>query len=250
MTNMTFNTFNADLVKRIVVDVADATRITKSLIQSAAALPKYMTDNIASEDYTMRMAMQGNKSCEMRVIEGLTHGAWTEFFAQHNAHHLLINGENAVMNKYVYADSVQRKHYNDVKELVQFNYVNAWDFFNDHLHITPARRSQWLTKLLGYTGANWKKRSDTFKTKLTMRDLDSYGIVSRELARSVYAICLALNIEFTFDKLYTELRNNRRIDGTQFYLIDGLELTVELHMNGNSTLRMSKELVDQLNAML
>ena len=66
----------------------------------------------------------------------------------------------------------------------------------------------------------------------------------------VLTLFIGGNVEAAREIDNTELRNNRRIDGVPFALVEGLDLTLELHANGNTTLRIGKGLVSALNDML
>ena len=107
-----------------------------------------------------------------------------------------------------------------------------------------------IVDVLDRTGKDYKNHCTAFKSKMSLRGLDSYGTVATEFLRAVYAVCAALGVECSFNLMYTELRNNRRIDGVPFALVEGLDLTLELHANGNTTLRVGKDLVSVLNDML
>lgn len=243
------NTFNIELVKRIESDAADAARTFKSTMAALSALPAYMTGAAFSPDFDLRYACKGDKMAFNRINEAFTHAAWSEFFTEHDAHHLILDRERACQNQYRFADEQRRSTHSGVKNLKPFTYTAAWDFFNDHLHITPEKAAKWLHDVLDRTGKDYKNHNTAFKSKMSLRGLDSYGTVSSELARALYAVCLKLPIEFTFNSFYTELRNHNKIDGTQFAPVPGLDMTCEYHANGNTTLRIGKELVNRLNEL-
>lgn len=244
------NTLNNALTARIETETAAALIATQALFAAMTSTPKYITDNIVANDYDMRMALTGDKRAQNTVSQGVFHGAWSEWLSAHDAHHLLIDREREAQYCLMFADSYRRTMYNGVKSLLPFTATNAADFFNANLLVTPAKRAAWLNDVLERSGKDFRNHNTAFKSKMSLRGLDSYGTVSNELARALYAACLALGINFTFDKFYTELRNNRRIDGAQFSLIDGLDLTIEWHQNGNATVRIGKALVTQLNDMV
>ncbi|UJE34781.1 hypothetical protein vBAbaPP1_169 [Acinetobacter phage vB_AbaM_P1] len=244
------NTFNVELVKKIESDLATSKVVVMDALTAMQKVPSYMSEHIANADYTMRQALVGNNSSIASVLSGLTHAAWSEFFDNHLAHHLIIDRECVATNKHVFADTYKRSLYNGVNELVEFNQDNAKEFFNDFLNVDRARCSKWLKEVLERTGKDWKNSSKEFKTKMTLRGLDSYGTVSRELGRTLFAVCKHLGLEFTFNKYYTELRNHSKINGDKFKVNDDLDITFEYHQNGNTTLRISKDLVDMLNGML
>lgn len=244
------NTFNIELAIRIEKDVNSAEILFKDALDSLAVLPAYMTGAAFSPDFDLRAACKGDRRAFNCLNAAFTHAAWGEFFTAHDAHHLILDRERVCQNAYRFADEQRRTLYNGVKQLTPFTYQNAWDFFNAHLHVTPERASKWLNDVLDRTGKDYKSHSTAFKSKMSLRGLDSYGTVSSELARALYAVCLKLGVEFTFNSFYTELRNHNKIDGTQFAPVEGLDLTCEYHANGNTTLRIGKDLVTQLNAML
>lgn len=244
------NTFNIELVKKIEVDLTESTKVMNALFSQTKVLPKYMTEHVAMGDYDMRKAFEGDTRNIKCVVRGLTHASWSRFFSDHNAHHLIIDREVAVQHKYVFADNYKRTLYNNISELEEFNYTNAWDFFNDHLLVNNDKCSKWLKEMLERTGKDYRNCNTEFKAKMSLRGLDSYGCVSREVARALFAACKFLHIEFTFDEFYTNIRNNRRIDGNQFNVIEGLDMTFELHQNGNTTVRIGKDLVKHLNDLI
>lgn len=244
------NTLNNALTARIETETAAALIATQTLFATMISTPKYITDNIVANDYDMRMALTGDKRAQNTVLQGVMHGAWSEWLTAHDAHHLLLDREREIQHSLMFADSYRRSMYNGVKSLLPFTATNAADFFNANLLVTPAKRAAWLNDVLERSGKDFRNHNTVFKSKMSLRGLDSYGTVSNELARALYAACLELGIDFTFDKFYTELRNNRRIDGAQFALIDGLDLTIEWHQNGNATVRIGKALVTQLNDMV
>lgn len=244
------NTLNAELTARIEKETLAALVAIQEMFASMANTPKYITDNIVASDYDMRMALTGDKRAQNTVLQGVMHGAWSEWLAAHDAHHLLIDRERAAKHSLMFADSYRRAMYNGVKSLLPFTATNAADFFNANLLVTPAKRAAWLRDVLERSGKDFRNHNTAFKSKMSLRGLDSYGTVSNELARALYAACLELGIDFAFDKFYTELRNNHRIDGAQFSVIDGLDLTLEWHKNGNATVRIGKALVAQLNDMV
>lgn len=244
------NTFNTELVKKIETDLAASKIIVMDALIAMQKVPSYLSEHVAEADYTMRQAFLGNNSSVASVLSGLTHAAWSEFFSNHLAHHLIIDREYVAQHKYVFADSYKRTTYNGIKELVEFNQANAEEFFNDFLNVDRVKCSKWLKDLLERTGKDWKNSSKEFKSKMTLRGLDSYGTVSRELGRTLFAVCKHLGLDFTFDKYYTELRNHSKINGDKFKVNDDLDITFEYHQNGNTTLRISKDLVDLLNGLL
>lgn len=244
------NTLNNALTARIETETLTAIVAIQEMFAVMASTPKYITDNIVANDYDMRMALTGDKRAQNTVLQGVMHGAWSEWLAAHDAHHLLLDREREIQHCLMFADSYRRTMYNGVKSLLPFTVVNATEFFNENLLVTPAKRAAWLNDVLERSGKDFRNHNIAFKSKMSLRGLDSYGTVSNELARALYAACLELGIDFTFDKFYTELRNNRRIDGAQFSVIDSLDLTIEWHQNGNATVRIGKALVTQLNDMV
>lgn len=244
------NTFNIDLAIRIEADAADASRTFKSTMAALSALPSYMTGAAFSPDFDLRYACKGDKMAFNRINEAFTHAAWSEFFTEHDAHHLILDRERACQNEYRFADEQRRSTYSGVKNLTPFTYTAAWDFFNAHLLVTDEKAAKWLNGVLDRTGKDYKNHSTAFKTKMSLRGLDSYGTVSNEFARALYAVCLRIGVEFTFNSFYSELRNRNKIDGSQFAPVDGLDLTCEYHANGNTTLRIGKDLVTKLNDMV
>lgn len=244
------NTFKAELVKTIENELQTSKDTLTVSLDMMKSLPKYMSEAVAGGDYEMRRAYEGEARNIMYVISGLTHAAWSKFFSEHHAHHLIIDREESCKRPYMFADSYKRTFYSGVKELVAFNQENAEDFYNAHLLVNVEKTSKWLGEVLDRTGKDYKSCNKEFKTKMTLRNLDSYGHVGRELARALFAVCKLMNIEFSFDKYYTELRNNRVIDGEKFKVIDELDITFEKHQNGNTTLRIGKELVEQLNKLI
>ncbi|AZF88549.1 hypothetical protein TAC_0161 [Acinetobacter phage TAC1] len=244
------NTFNIELVKKIESDLATSKVVVMDALTAMQKVPSYLSEHVAEADYTMRQAFLGNNSSIASVLSGLTHAAWSEFFSNHLTHYLIIDRECVATNKYTFADSYKRTTYSGVKELVEFNQANAEEFFNEFLNIDRAKCSKWLKGLLERTGKDWKNSSTEFKTKMTLRGLDSYGTVSRELGRTLFAVCKHLGLDFTFDKYYTELRNHNKINGDKFKVNDDLDITFEYHQNGNTTLRIDKDLVKLLNDLL
>lgn len=243
------NTFKNELAARIESDVAKSQIAFIAALDKLAALPAYMTDAAFSPDFDLRSACKGDKFAFNRINAAFTHAAWSEFFTAHDAHHLIIDRERNCQNEYRYADEQRRNTYSGVKQLTPFTLAAASDFFDAHLSVTPERAAKWLNDMLDRTGKDYKNHSTAFKAKMSLRGLDSYGTVSSELARALYAICVNLDVEFTFNSFYTELRNNNRIDGNQFKTVDGLDITYENHANGNTTLRIGKDLVTELNKL-
>ena len=237
------------LAAKLEIDVNAARTALAATFGAMTALNKNLIDGIYAADYDMRTACAGDKRAQLRVMDGITHAAWMEFFSAHDAHHLIIDRERVIQQPYTFADSYKRYCYNGTPSLAQFTAEAAGQFWRDNLQLTDARRAKWLSDVLDRTGKDYKNHSTAFKTKMSLRGLDSYGTVATEFLRAVYAVCAALGVECSFNLMYTELRNNRRIDGVPFALVDGLDLTLELHANGNTTLRIGKDLMDALNEM-
>lgn len=244
------NTLNTQLVARLGTETIKAVADVTTAITVLNALPKYISSATFSPDFDLRSACEGDKMALNRILEGIYHGAWNEFFTNHDAHHLIIDRERTVQNVYVFSDCTRRKKHQGVKTLITFTPEAATDFYNNHLAVTPEKRIKWLNDLLDRTGKDYKNHSTEFKAKMSLRGLDSYGTVSSELGRAIFAVCLNLGIEFTFNSFYTELRNNNRIDGEQYKVVEGLDITFENHQNGNTTLRIGKDLVNKLNALI
>lgn len=242
--------FNIELAVKLENDVAATRTALAATFGAMTALNKNLIDGIYAADYDMRTACAGDKRAQLRVMDGITHAAWMEFFSAHDAHHLIIDRERVIQQPYTFADSYKRYCYNGTPSLAQFTAEAAGQFWRDNLQLTDARRAKWLSDVLDRTGKDYKNHSTAFKTKMSLRGLDSYGTVASEFLRAVYAVCAALGVECSFNFMYAELRNNRRIDGVPFALVDGLDLTLELHANGNTTLRIGKDLVSALNGML
>lgn len=243
------NTFNTELAMRIESDVAASERAFKSTIEALSALPAYMTGAAFSPDFDLRSACKGDKFAFNRIDAAFTSAAWGDFFTAHDAHHLILDRERACQNAYRYADEQRRNMYSGIKNLTPFTVAAASDFFNTHLHVNAERTAKWLNDLLDRTGKDYKNHSTAFKSKMSLRGLDSYGTVSSEFARALYAVCLNVGNDFTFNSFYTELRNHNKIDGSQFAPVEGLDITCEYHANGNTTLRIGKDLVTRLNGL-
>lgn len=249
MTNA--NLFNAELTAKLDAQAAQARERIAAVLNTAAQLPSFIIDNVFVDDYTLcRAITAADTRAAKSVMQGIESGVWREFLRQHLAHHLILDREHSVIHKYVFSSSNKRDYYNDIRELVPFSYKEALQFHADNLLITPEKRKKWLMDILERTGSDWRKANTCFKAKMTLRGLDVYGARAAEFARCVYSVCLAVGLDFTFDKFYTELRNNRQINGEAFGLIDGLGLTLEWHQNGNTTLRIDKALVSTLNAII
>lgn len=242
--------FNIELAVKLENDVAAARTALAATFGAMTALNKNLIDGIYAADYDMRTACAGDKRAQLRVMDGIPHAAWMEFFSAHDAHHLIIDREREAQRPHTFADAYKRSHYHGVSALMPFTAEAAGQFWQDNLRMTDARRAKWLRDVLDRTGKDYKNHCTAFKTKMSLRGLDSYGTVATELLRAVYAACDALGVECSFNLMYTELRNNRRIDGVSFALVAGLDLTLELHANGNTTLRVGKDLVSVLNDML
>lgn len=242
--------FNIELAVKLENDVNAARTALAATFGAMAAINKNLIDGIYAADYDMRTACAGDKRAQFRVMDGITHAAWMEFFSAHDAHHLILDRERVIQQPYTFADSYKRHCYNGTPALAQFTAEAAGQFWRDNLQLTDARRAKWLNDVLDRTGKDYKNHCTAFKSKMSLRGLDSYGTVATELLRAVYAVCAALGVECSFNLMYTELRNNRRIDGVPFALVDGLDLTLELHANGNTTLRIGNDLVNALNEML
>lgn len=243
------NKFNTELVTRIESDAVESERIFKSTMAALSSLPSYMAGAAFSPDFDLRYACKGDKMAFNRINAAFTHAAWSEFFTAHDAHHLLLDRERTCQNEYRFADEMRRATHHGIKQLTPFTYAAALDFFNNYLHVTPEKTEKWLNDVLDRTGKDYKNHNTAFKSKMSLRGLDSYGTVANEIARALYAVCLELSIDFTFNSFYSELRNHNRIDGTQFAPVPGLDLTFEYHANGNATMRISKELVNRLNEL-
>lgn len=242
--------FNIELAVKLENDANAARTALAATFGAMAAINKNLIDGIYAADYDMRTACAGDKRAQLRVMDGITHAAWMEFFSTHDAHHLILDRERVIQQPYTFADSYKRHCYNGTPSLAQFTAEAAGQFWRDNLQLTDARRAKWLNDVLDRTGKDYKNHCTAFKTKMSLRGLDSYGTVATEFLRAVYAVCGALGVECSFNSMYTELRNNRRIDGVPFALVEGLDLTLELHANGNTTLRIGKGLVSALNDML
>lgn len=242
--------FNIELAVKLENDANAARTALAATFGAMAAINKNLIDGIYAADYDMRTACAGDKRAQLRVMDGITHAAWMEFFSTHDAHHLILDRERAIQQPYTFADSYKRHCYNGTQALTPFTAEAAGQFWRDNLQLTDARRAKWLNDVLDRTGKDYKNHCTAFKPKMSLRGLDSYGTVATEFLRAVYAVCAALDVECSFNLMYTELRNNRRIDGVPFALVEGLDLTLELHANGNTTLRIGKDLVSVLNDML
>ena len=242
-------TLDNALATKLENDVNAARAALNATFGVMASLNKELIDGTYAADYDMRTACAGDKRAQLRVLDGIYHAAWLAFFSEHDAHHLILDRERVIQQPYTFADSYKRNYYNDVRALTPFTAEAAAQFWQDNLQITDARRAKWLHDVLDRTGKDYKNHCTAFKSKMTLRGLDSYGTVATELLRAMYAACDALGVECTFNTMYTELRNNRRIDGVPFALVDSLGLTLELHANGNTTLRIDKTLVAALNEM-
>ena len=242
--------FNIELAVKLENDVAATRTALAATFGAMTALNKNLIDGIFAADYDMRTACAGDKRAQLRVMDGITHAAWMEFFSAHDAHHLIIDRERVIQQPYTFADSYKRYCYNGTQSLAQFTAEAAGQFWRDNLQLTDARRAKWLNDVLDRTGKDYKNHCTAFKPKMSLRGMDSYGTVATEFLRAVYAVCVALGVECSFNFMYAELRNNRRIDGVPFALVDGLDLTLELHANGNTTLRIGNDLVNALNEML
>ena len=242
--------FNIELAVQLENDVAAARTALAATFGAMTALNKNLVDGIYAADYDMRTACAGDKRAQLRVMDGIPHAAWMEFFSAHDAHHLIIDRERVMQQPYTFADAYKRSCYNGTPSLMPFTAEAAGQFWQDNLRVTDARRAKWLRDVLDRTGKDYKNHCTAFKTKMSLRGLDSYGTVATEVLRAVYAACDALGVECSFNLMYTELRNNRRIDGVPFALVAGLDLTLELHANGNTTLRAGKDLMSVLNDML
>ena len=242
--------FNIELAVQLENDVAAARTALVATFGAMTALNKNLIDGIYAADYDMRTACAGDKRAQLRVMDGIPHAAWMEFFSAHDAHHLIIDREREVQQPHTFADSYKRNNYQGVSALAPFTAEAAGQFWQDNLRMTDARRAKWLRDVLDRTGKDYKNHCTAFKTKMSLRGLDSYGTVSSEFARALCAVCLSVGNEFTFNSFYSELRNRNKIDGSQFAPVEGLDLTLELHANGNTTLRVGKDLVRVLNDML
>lgn len=241
------NTLNVALTQKIATDVLASKNTLTAALGALSSMPAYATAVLFSPDYDLRSACKGDKRATNSLVESLTHAAWREFFSEHDAHHLLLNRERDVQNVYTFSDDSRRSHYNGVRQLHEFTFEAAQDFFNKYLLVNDQKAAIFLSELLDRTGKDYRNHCTAFKTKMSLRGLDSYGTVADELARAVYAICLKLGIDFTFNAFYTELRNKNKIDGNAFNVVEGLEMTFEYHANGNATMRLGKELVTRLN---
>lgn len=242
--------FDEQIANAIANQHRDASVALAAIINSGAMLHGAFADSVSFADFDLRQALKGDKRAIASVSQGVDHTAWTEFFSAHDAHHLLLNRERRVQHGYMFADSYRRSFYNDIKTLTPYTVGSAREFFDAHLSLTPARAAEWLNCLLERTGKDYRSHCTQFKTKMSVRSMDSYGNTAHEFARAVYVMAALTGVPFTFDSLYTELRNNRTIDGTAFDVCNGLGVTLEWHANGNATLRLSKELVNSLNAAI
>ena len=244
------NILNTALAVKLENDVNAARTALASTFVAMTAINKDLVNGIYAADYDMRTACAGDKRAQFRVMDGITHAAWMEFFSAHDAHQLILDRERVIQQPYTFADSYKRHCYNGTPALTPFTAEAAGKFWRDNLQLTDARRAKWLNDVLDRTGKDYKNHCTEFKAKMSLRGSDAYGTVAAELLRAVYAVCAALGVECSFNLMYTELRNNRRIDGVPFALVEGLDLTLELHANGNTTLRIGKDLVSVLNDML
>lgn len=246
------NKLNLELTKRIANQADHAEEIMRRVFDMTVTVPTYLISGMCGNDYDMKNAFSGTDvRGKNRVLAGAIHAAWGEWFTDHQAWHLLLDRERDVTKDMQFADTYNRSLYSGVKALTPFTVHAATKFFNDHLAVTPERRAKWLNDVLDRTGKDYRNHCTEFKTKMTLRSLDhGYGTVANELARALYAVCMHLNIDFAFNSFYTELRNNRVVDGNTYTLVEGLDMTFENHANGNTTLRISKDLAAQLNALI
>ena len=88
--------FNIELAVKLENDANAARAALVATFGAMAAINKNLIDGIYAADYDMRTACAGDKRAQLRVMDGITHAAWMEFFSTHDAHHLIIDRERVI----------------------------------------------------------------------------------------------------------------------------------------------------------
>lgn len=248
------NTLISDVLDRLVVTYAQSRTAYDAFTKALAAMPTELADTIFYDDYTLRNIARGDSSANerARLASAPDHATWKQFLAAHDAYYLcdaydMLRVDDMPL---MYVDA-QHRSIDRERELAVFNRENATAVWENEIFVDNAKIKVFLGNLLARCGKSYLESPTLFSSRMTLRGLDAYGGVCTEFARALYAMCLIMSTDdFSFQSFFTEMRNNRAVDGTAFVPCDGINLTVELQKSGNATLRLSKELVARLNAFL
>lgn len=246
-------TFNHTLAEQLVQRVQQDCLTIENLVEQIEAMSKECKDVLFSLDYSLRTIGQHTHSLQPKtLLDCAHHAAWGIFFSEYDLYSCLIGREyNEAVKRYLFCNTQKRDYYNDIKELVPFTSDNAQAFFDEIIRDTPEKRAKVMKEFLGSCGTEWRKQPKQVAKKMTLRGFETYGGNSQEFGLFLRLACWLHGVEFSWDKFWTEARNNTRIDGSQFELQHGLPVTAERHANGNTTLRINDaKLITALNRFI
>lgn len=239
-------TFNAQLAIEIMhTAMADHDRIL-GVLDAVINLDAETRSVLLYDDYDMR-SFEKYPAVKRRLLDAAQHAAWSKFFASYELYSALGDSDyRKATRDYLFTNPSRREAANK-DGLVTFTPDEARRFFDAHIADTTKRRHADNDALLDACGADWKKRPAKYSASMTLRNMDAWCGNSVHLGRVVRQACWIMGVEFSYTKYWTEVRNNRTVDGVPFELQHGLDMTIELRQNGNATLRMSKDVAAALN---
>lgn len=244
-----FNNLHAQvLVQRQAKDI----KALDAVIGAVKCMSAETANVVFGDNYALRSHALDARITPYNVrdlYDSVAHATWTQFLREYNVYSYLDTQEyTAAAKELTFSDAHRRRHYEGVKQLRPFTKAAALQFYQDHLEYTYTKQARVFKRFLSSCGTSYKTNVQKFSVKMTLRGVDVYGHGSHAILNLVDMLCMYANVEFCHDKFFLEWRNNRSDD--QFQLVDGLDLTLEKHQNGNHTMRMSKELVTLLNTKL
>ena len=247
---MTTYIFNTDLAAKLEANATNGVAQINALLALASGMDTATREILFAGEFDFRRFEQ-YPQVKQSLIDAAHHAAWSAFFSEYGVYHENSSVEYGRLTApYLFNDSIRRRYAGDIKALVPFNVDNASTVYAQHIADTTERTAARLNAMLDNCGASWKKRPPKFAAKMTLRSIDGYGDNTRELGVFMRQVCRIVGIDFTYNDFWANMRNNRRIDGAQFSPVEGAPVTLELHANGNATLRIGAALVTALNAAI
>lgn len=246
-------TFNHTLVEQLVQRVQHDCLTIEKLVEQIEAMSKDCKDTLFSLDYSLRTIGQHTYSLKPKtLLDCAHHAAWASFFSEYNLYSCLIGREyTEAIKNYQFCNTQKREYYNTVNELIPFTVENSQAFFDKFIQDTPEKRAKVMKDFLGACGVDWRKQPKQVAKKMTLRGFKSFGGNAQEFGLFIRLACWLHGVDFSWDKFWTEARNNNCIDGSQFELQHGLPITAERHANGNTTLRINDaKLITALNRFI
>lgn len=248
-------TFNNELVQTLIAEShADVVHL-KAMLLNTKSMSNRTRETLFCNDWDMRYAHK--KEASVNLLQDLiTNAAWNEFL-NHYSYYKTCTGNtySETVHTCLMADTMRRRYYDDVKRLTPFTQEAAKDFFDRHIADTTERRKKNIAEFLHKCGASHTSSPAVFKHKMTLRGLSSYGDTAVMLGRVLQIACWLHgagfarydeNPVFTWDAYYTCL-NSIPAAGIESKPMLGLPITIEKHLNGNSTLRIDRSLAHKLN---